>query len=388
MDIKIIIDDITSFLIDPSKEDRRPVMQGLAWASTLLLAVASIGLVQGLSVLWRHLRRIDTNKTQEKIVQLFQKIFTKNSEDDPSSKEANSFNSGNAAKVIFCSNNSSKTLSFQEIAKNIYDSREKLWSEAQKKANKDNTATNIHFINLIIEEFKNNDKSLSNISIEPEALNILFQSARIRAVIVAYAKVNQIQKLLDYHLIFLVKDIYDHRDEYANLAIKNSTGDTIDNIAYLTNIVRIKLKTEGRSLVEIFNNAEALEIFKKSGRLTLILSFYAKMKQASQQNHSSEKGNSEIENERLKEAIRLARSCAQGPGLVTRVGLNEFQSNEKQLLKCVKKFLLLNHPDKNPEAAPELVQEANQILDMLRNNVYGPYKAALDRYRGNPNAIK
>ena len=97
--------------------------------------------------------------------------------------------------------------------------------------------------------------------------------------------------------------------------------------------------------------------------------------------HLTEKSASELENQQVKEAVRLGRNNAPGPGLVTRLGLNEFQSNEEELGKHIKKFLLKNHPDKNAQADLELVKDANELLNMLRNGVYDHYKAALEKYR-------
>ncbi|ADI38887.1 hypothetical protein [Waddlia chondrophila] len=76
---KNTIDNLTSFIMDPSNNAREPLTQGIAWTTTIILGFGTIGIIQGLSALWRKLRHIDQNDTHEKISRLFQKIFSRNS---------------------------------------------------------------------------------------------------------------------------------------------------------------------------------------------------------------------------------------------------------------------------------------------------------------------
>lgn len=70
-----ILDKVTSFIIDPGNNSRKPAEQGLACATTIILGVGTFGVGQGLSVLWRNFREVEQNDTHEKIDQLFKQIF-------------------------------------------------------------------------------------------------------------------------------------------------------------------------------------------------------------------------------------------------------------------------------------------------------------------------
>lgn len=74
MEIKTTLDDIASFLVDPSNHKHNS--QGAAWLATIILGIGTVGVAQILSGLWRMGRQVqDKNETQEKISQFVQNIF-------------------------------------------------------------------------------------------------------------------------------------------------------------------------------------------------------------------------------------------------------------------------------------------------------------------------
>lgn len=74
-----ILNSITSFITNSSKNSRAPLPSGIARVVTaIILGVGTIGIAYGLSALWRNLRQVDKNETQEKISQFFRRIFAKN----------------------------------------------------------------------------------------------------------------------------------------------------------------------------------------------------------------------------------------------------------------------------------------------------------------------
>lgn len=81
MTIKKVFDAITSFIIDPGNKRRKPSTRGLAWAVTIILGIGTLGIMQGVSALWRKLRHIEKNETHEKTGRFFQKSVPKNNKD-------------------------------------------------------------------------------------------------------------------------------------------------------------------------------------------------------------------------------------------------------------------------------------------------------------------
>ncbi len=73
MNIRNVLDRVTSFIIDPSHSSRKPINQGIAWAITIILGIGTIGIAHGLSALWRRLRRTQATDQHKKVSQLFQK---------------------------------------------------------------------------------------------------------------------------------------------------------------------------------------------------------------------------------------------------------------------------------------------------------------------------
>ncbi len=69
-------DRLACFLVDPANSKYSSSRQRLAWATTILMGIATLGCIQIMSILWRKWRLIQAkNETQEKIHQLFQKII-------------------------------------------------------------------------------------------------------------------------------------------------------------------------------------------------------------------------------------------------------------------------------------------------------------------------
>jgi len=72
-----ILDKFASIIIDPSNSKRSSSAQALSWAVTIIMGVGSLGLVQGLCILWRRVHPVEKNDTHEKIEQIFRKFFPK-----------------------------------------------------------------------------------------------------------------------------------------------------------------------------------------------------------------------------------------------------------------------------------------------------------------------
>ena len=71
-------DSASRLLLDPSNTKFAPKTRAIAWSLTIVTAIATLGLAQGASVLWRRLRKIEEpNETHEMISQIFQKIIGK-----------------------------------------------------------------------------------------------------------------------------------------------------------------------------------------------------------------------------------------------------------------------------------------------------------------------
>lgn len=378
MELKNILDSVTSFIMDPSNDDRKPLIQGIAWVITVIVGIGTVGIVHGFSALWRKLRHIEKNETHEKIARLFEKNVLQKSIGNSPISERIPLTQPSASRDIPTITELSP---LQKKARNVYQKREELWGEATKEAQGDIQKSMFIFINKIRNEFRRDKLSLSDISKDPNALNVLFQSLSLRVALVNYAKANNLNSLLNKHLVFLAQNLYDNRESFIEQAFRQVKRNLPEQLVILTIFVRSMFKHEERSIEEVFNNKEAMAIFQKSGRLMVVLSLYVKMKEASKQGPPREKSIRESENQSVKEALRLARNNAQGPGLVTRVGLKSFQSDEAQLHQGIRKFLLLNHPDKNPDVDQELVKDANQLLDLLKGGVFGVYREALEKYR-------
>ena len=73
--IEACVDDFTSYLIDPSNNERDLLNQAGAWMVTIILGVSTAGVLHGLSILWRNLRNIEGNDTLDKIYSLFCKVL-------------------------------------------------------------------------------------------------------------------------------------------------------------------------------------------------------------------------------------------------------------------------------------------------------------------------
>lgn len=80
--IENILDNVTSFIVDPGNESRTPLTQGIAWAITIILGIGTLGIAQCLSTLWRKLRQIDQNETHEEISQIFSKSHPNSTVED------------------------------------------------------------------------------------------------------------------------------------------------------------------------------------------------------------------------------------------------------------------------------------------------------------------
>lgn len=121
---------------------------------------------------------------------------------------------------------------------------------------------------------------------------------------------------------------------------------------------------------------EALDCFKQSSRLILVLHLYLKIIEA--QNRQEDVSPDQVNKE---EAKQLAKKHKEGKGFVTKIGFNELANDEGRLKKALHKFLLANHPDKNPEGDVERIQDANNLLNMIKEGNYLNYRRELERLR-------
>lgn len=402
MELKPALDRVASFIIDPANKDRQPKMQKIAWAATVLLCIGTVGISLGLSALWRKIRHVDHNDTHEKIGQTFHRIFSKNRNETPTNnsiQEAERRSTGNEdettltessiidiegettlteSSIIELSEEAPAQPSPERVAQQIYDRREELWAEAGRQASGDEQKTPEEFKKILVREFIRN-KIFVAMFTRPEnvnALNTLFQDARIRTALATYAKDFKLHPILDRHMQFLAQGIYNRRAELTARAAEKA-GDNISRlIALLTHLIRTEMANEGRSLSEVLNNQEAINIFRQSECLMLVLYCYAKMKQEEQEARPSAAVDPKVQN-----AVRLAQADAAGPGVVTRLGFKEFADDLDHLKRAARGFLVLNHPDKNPDADLARVQDATEIVNMLKDGVYLEYKKALDLLR-------
>jgi hypothetical protein len=76
MHIKTILDNVASFLVEPHKQDSSPHIKKLAWVTTIILGVGTLGIVQGLSLLWKKIRVNPHNKADKKINQVGQQVLS------------------------------------------------------------------------------------------------------------------------------------------------------------------------------------------------------------------------------------------------------------------------------------------------------------------------
>jgi hypothetical protein len=83
MDIKTSLDNITSILIDPSRNNPVIINNKLAWLTTIIVGVCTLGIAQALSALWRKLRQIEQNDTHDKINRIFSSLFMRNHSNNP-----------------------------------------------------------------------------------------------------------------------------------------------------------------------------------------------------------------------------------------------------------------------------------------------------------------
>lgn len=269
----------------------------------------------------------------------------------------------------------------KDISNEILSSADKLWEECG--------ANPVQYLLAIRTKFKDHSLSLQNLS--DNSLELFFANSHLRLALVSYARTNNLENILNKHLIFISKEIFNNRDNYTaqaiKLAHKKNPNIQTNELNFLITlelykIIYITLQDEGRSLSEILINEEALNIFKSSGRLALVLSIYIQMKTKNQT--KVEDNQEDLNQKRAKDAKDLAKRNAHGKGLVTALGLNEYALNQQQLRSKVLEFLKENSPDKKDNPNIELVQNANQLLELIRYDVYEDYLQELNNLRNKP----
>lgn len=354
MDISHIIDSISSVIIDPSNNSRSPTAQKFAWALTIFLGLSTLGVAQALCAGWRKLRRIETNDTQIKIGKVF--------------------------NTLFKSENEIKTKpNFKSAAQYIYNKKDQLLNDSRKEAGAEPKKTADIFIAKLVTEFNKHNVSLAMIADDPEAIKILFQDIHLRVALVKYAKSRNLQGIPKEHLKFIAEDILVNREALTKKAFEEARGDPKKMIIILTLLVRKRLEEEGRSLREVIQDKDVLSLLEKSDRLKLVLYVYVEMLKA--QNNSPEGEVQDPNKIRQREAARLGKEHAQGPGFVTKLNLQEYKSNPDDLKKALKKIIITHHPDRNPQADPQIIKDANELLQMIGNDLYPLYRKALEEER-------
>jgi hypothetical protein len=78
MSVSKLLDITSCILIDPSNHEFSSVEKGLAWTTTVIAAILSLGTAHILSALWRRLRHVEENDTHRAISNLFNEIFGRN----------------------------------------------------------------------------------------------------------------------------------------------------------------------------------------------------------------------------------------------------------------------------------------------------------------------
>lgn len=153
----------------------------------------------------------------------------------------------------------------------------------------------------------------------------------------------------------------------------------------LLNLIRAEFHKEGRSLIEVFSNKEALDVFLQSGRFMIVLKLYMDLIQSDKpKNPSHVMDQNDFAKIRNEHVVEKAKEHAVNIGLVTKLGLKEFEANEQLLDKELKKILLRNHPDKNPSPeAADIAEAANALREMIGHGDYRKYRQIIDEIRKN-----
>ena len=105
------------------------------------------------------------------------------------------------------------------------------------------------------------------------------------------------------------------------------------------------------------------------------------MRDEAKNSPAEETDDSRMEKQKEKAALSLAKRDVDGPGLVTRMGLTGLQSNEEELRNGLKMFLKENHPDKNPNADLARVQDATDLLNLIKDGNFKLYLDELEKRR-------
>lgn len=358
MEIKNILDNVSSFLIDPSKQGRSPVSQGMAWAATIILGVGTLGIAQGVCALWRKLRHIQTNDTHEKISRLFHGTVSKSQQ------------------------------SSLEIAQNIIKNGDALVRAATAEASDDKENFTPILLNKIEAECQKQHTTLSKVFEDPNAVKLFLSRGHFSAAVLRYARLNKSEKLLRQHLIHVANFIYKSKKKLTGIASLQKDVNSKEKICIaLMVLIRDYFHREGRSLREVFSCPEAMQVLLKSERLTLVLALYyyiinkAHQKKAPQKGPSDQVDTAQFDNDRQREARKLARAHAPSEGLVTKLRFNHLENNEEELKKAVRQFIVKNHPDKNDGEKQPLIDEALQLLELLKQEFYKEYRDELKKQR-------
>ncbi len=195
MKISNVADNISNFLLEPHKETSK-ARKGIAWATTIIAGVVTLGTAQIASAIWKSARTINLNQVQQKISNLFRQLYLDSSAAPPKVSESENEHAHEdpaiekAAREVYqiCGLIERKTIEAASPGESVED--------LQKK-----------FIKGLEQEFQNRGLSLSDLNNNKNARNIFFNSAYLKPVILRYAYENKLKNILDDHIFSLSTDI-------------------------------------------------------------------------------------------------------------------------------------------------------------------------------------
>ncbi len=379
MDLVTILNSISSFLIEPQKEDRSPFAKKMAWAVTIIIGIGTLGFAQALSLLWRKLRPVVRNESHKKIDEIFkQHVCGENKAEIKINPPL--------PGIMLSLTPSPSPPQLLAIAKNVYENRDQLWeaaiSDASKKGKNDTETVMEYFIKNVRTQFKNEKSSLSLVSTDTNALNILFQSRRLRLAIRRYAQANNLTELLNQHLKYIAENIYNKRNDYTKEAAKIVGNKLSEIIVALTCIIMDVFKREGYSLNEVVNNHPQLsQIFNNSERLQMVLRLICLKITHSTGLFSDKSDEYDPAIHHKEEALRLAKEHAQGQGFITKLDLKEIPPDD--LRKVIKNMIFKCHPDRYLNVDNHIIQDLNQLNELLKHDLFELYRKKIEEIRQN-----
>lgn len=192
----------------------------------------------------------------------------------------------------------------------------------------------------------------------------------------------------DEDIVTVARKAFEKRDFFWKEAGKRATNEK-EQFSTFTSAINKYLQSKGYDLDTITADPQAAEYFS-SGRLQAASRAYKAYKakkagadfKAGQHHQAPAEGNA-AEAEAI-DHHRNARKLAEqhlALGLLTQIDAKGLEQDIEGLKKFIRKFLLDNHPDRNPNADMKKVQAANEINDLIKHNALAPYLAKLQGLR-------